>query len=66
MEGKAPFEIDRFSREYVRGDEIGPELARRVAACAYELGTDESGVYDVLQVVLRDELLALLGHEPPA
>lgn len=66
VEGKAPFEIDRFSREYVRGDEIGPELARRVAACAYELGTDESGVYDVLQVVLRDELLELLGHEPPA
>lgn len=65
VEEKAPFEIDRFSREYVRGDEIGPEWARRVAACAYEFGTDESGVFDVLQVVLRDKLLALLGHEPP-
>ena len=68
VEGKAPFEVDRFSREYVRGDEIGPEWSRRVAACAYDFGTDASGVLDVLQVVLRDELLGLLGHEskPPA
>ena len=68
VEGKAPFEVDRFSHEYVHGDEIGPEWARRVAACAYEFGTDAAGVLDVLQVVLRDELLALLGHEsrPPA
>ena len=68
VEGKAPFEVDRFSREYVRGDEIGPEWARRVAACAYEFGADESGVFEVLRIVLRDELLGLLGHEskPPA
>ena len=68
VEGKAPFEVDRFSREYVRGDEIGPEWARRVAACAYEFGVDESGVFEVLRIVLRDELLGLLGHEskPPA
>ena len=67
VEGKAPFEVDRVSREYVR-DEIGPEWSRRVAACAYDFGTDASGVLDVLQVVLRDELLGLLGHEskPPA
>ena len=68
VEGKAPFEVDRFSREYVHGDEIGPEWTRRIAACAYEFGADESGVFDVLRIVLRDELLALLGHEskPPA
>ena len=67
LEGKAPFEIDRFSREHVR-EHLAPEWRERVAACAYEFGTGTSGVLDVLQVVLRDELLKLLGHEsdPPS
>ena len=56
----AEFEIYEFCSNYVNNlnDE---EIRRKVAACAYNHGTDASSVLTVLMVVLRDELLKLLG-----
>ena len=53
---KKPFQIEEFSREYV-ATKLEPEIEERVAACAYEFGTERDGVKSVLWVVLRDELL---------
>lgn len=62
---KQPFEVDLFAQEHV-ATKLDSEMARRVAACAYEFGRDQSGVRNVLHVVLRDELLERLQGESPA
>ena len=58
--GKQEFEIYEFCSEYIHSlkDE---EMLRKVAACAYNHGTDSGSVLTVLMVVLRDKLLELLG-----
>ena len=53
---KRPFEIEEFSRRYVESN-LDPKLEERVAACAYEFGTERDRVKPVLWVVLRDELM---------
>jgi len=63
VENKRPFEVDEFARAYVRGS-LTPEWRDRVAGCAYEFGTDRDGIHDVLQVVLREELLRM-QQQPP-
>lgn len=40
-------------------ENLGDEMGRRVAACAYEFERESAGVRNVLHVVLRDELLRL-------
>lgn len=59
--GKRAFQIDAFSRKYVyehmRHDE-------RVAKCMYEMGVERDNALQVLGVVLRDQLIALLGVSP--
>ena len=56
--GKRPFEIEieEFSRRYVESN-LDPKIEERVAACAYEFGTERDRVKPVLWVVLRDELM---------
>ena len=54
---KQPFQIEAFSRDYVE-TKLDPEIKERVAACAYEFGTERDRVEPVLWVVLRDELLS--------
>ena len=53
---KRPFEIEEFSRRYVESN-LDPKIEERVAACAYEFGTERDRVKPVLWVVLRDELM---------
>ena len=57
-----PFEIDAFCEDYVQG--LSETDQRRVARCAYEIGTDRDNVLVVLRVVLRDELLVRTGRAP--
>ena len=54
------FQIYEFCSAYVNNlnDET---ILSKVAECAYNLGTDSKSVLSVLMVVLRDELLTLLG-----
>ncbi len=56
VEGKEPFEVDEFCREYVQ-KRLTDEWRRGIAKCAYEFGIDKDGVEKVLAVVLREELL---------
>ena len=56
LSGREEFEIDAFSRRYVR--ENMPEDPR-VSKCMYELGVDRDNALRVLHVVLRDELIRL-------
>ena len=68
--GMQPFEVDLFSRRYVRERLVGNEWASLINSCAYEHGTTTEAVLDVLQVVLRDEFLRLrdqgsTGDPPP-
>ena len=53
-----PFQLDEFARSYVRRT-LRKDLALsyRVAECAYEFGIDQERVIEVLQIVLREELL---------
>ena len=46
----------RSSRRYVESN-LDPKIEERVAACAYEFGTERDRVKPVLWVVLRDELM---------
>ena len=57
--GKLAFEIDVFSRDYVREH---MDRDDRVAKCMYEMGVDRDAALRVLQVVLRDELLKITGQ----
>ena len=59
VQGLPEFEIYEFCSDYVNNlkDE---EIRKKIAACAYNHGTDRSSVLTVLMVVLRDELLKLL------
>lgn len=61
VKGFAEFEIYEFCSAHVNGLD-DQEVQRNVAACAYDLGTDKDSVFGVLTVVLRDELLRLLGR----
>ena len=56
-DGLEPFEIDALCQRHV-GSSLDTEWQRRVARTAYELGTDNRAVEDVLRVLLRDALLA--------
>ena len=60
--GKEPFEIDRFCIDYV--ENLGPEWDRKIAKSSYEFGIEESGIKSVLQVVLREEILKIVGPKP--
>ena len=57
--GMEPFEIDRFSENYVE-TELGEQFEKRVAACAYDFGITRSAVLGALRVVLRDELIRII------
>lgn len=59
--GKEPFEIDRFCIDYV--ENLGPEWDRKIAKSSYEFGIEESGIKSVLQVVLREEILRIVGQK---
>ena len=61
---KKPFQIETFSREYVATN-LDPDIEERVAACAYEFGTERDSVKSVLWVVLRDELLQRVEKPHP-
>ena len=66
-DGLEPFEIDALCQRHV-GSSLDTERQRRVARTAYELGTDNRAVEDVLRVLLRDALLATASHpraQPP-
>lgn len=60
--GKRDFEIDVFSRDYVKEHMRDDE---RVAKCMYEMGAERDNVLKVLYVVLRDELLRLRSLDSP-
>ena len=61
-EGLEPFEIDALCEEYVRNG-LDREWQRRVARAAYEFGSDDRAVGDVLRVLLREALVT--GAETP-
>ena len=56
--GKQPFEIDRFSDEYVE-TRLDAQDTDWVAKQAYESGVTPAAARAVLRVVLRDELIRL-------
>ena len=58
VQDKEPFEIDAFCDRLVRRN-LSSEVRRQVARTAFEHGVDPNGVLSVLQVVLRDTLIAL-------
>ena len=62
-DGLEPFEIDALCQRHV-GSSLDTEWQRRVARTAYELGTDNRAVEDVLRVLLRDALLASASPAP--
>ena len=65
--GLEPFEIDALCESHVRSS-LDTECQRRVARTAYEFGTDNRAVEDVLRVLLRDALLTIaspLRAQPP-
>ena len=58
------FKVDDLSRNQVRQQhDHDQQLRNLVASCAYEFGTPLDGALDVLQVVLRDELLRLRDQQ---
>ena len=61
--GLEPFEIDALCQGHV-GSSLDMEWHRRVARTAYEAGTDNRAVEDVLRVLLRDALLASASPPP--
>lgn len=61
VDGKEPFEIDRFCIDYV--ENLGPEWNRKIAEASYEFGIKESGIKSVLRVVLRDEILKITSQK---
>ena len=62
-DGLEPFEIDALCDEYVR-NRLDKEWRRRVARAAYEFGSDDRAVGDVLRILLRDALLATPNTPP--
>ena len=62
-DGLEPFEIDALCDEYVR-NRLDEEWRRRVARAAYEFGSDDRAVGDVLRILLRDALLATPNTPP--
>ena len=62
-EGLEPFEIDALCQEYVRNG-LDSEWQRRVALAAYEFGSDDRAVGDVLRILLRDALLTRAETAP--
>ena len=62
-DGLEPFEIDALCQRHV-GSSLDTEWQGRVARTAYELGTDNRAVEDVLRVLLRDALLASASPAP--
>ena len=58
LAGKRAFEIDEFSRKYVQEKMSHDE---RVSMCMYEMGVERDSALRVLHVVLRDELIRVLG-----
>ncbi len=65
-EGMEPHQIDAFSQERAKFNQLSAAWQNRVSECAYEVGIERDGVMSVLYVVLRDELLRLTrSHEDP-
>ena len=62
-DGLEPFEIDALCDEYVR-NRLDKEWRRQVARAAYEFGSDDRAVGDVLRILLRDALLATPNTGP--
>ena len=62
VRGLPDYQVDEFCTDYVQ--DLSPDLEKRVAATAYELGTSRENVRIVLGVVLREALLAT--PEPPS
>ncbi len=62
-DGLEPFEIDALCDEYVR-NRLDKEWRRRVARAAYEFGSDDRAVGDVLRILLLDALLATPNTPP--
>lgn len=62
--GNKPFEIEEFSFEHVRQKYPAiRDMDLSLRAAIYEHGLDREHVYEVLAIVLRDELMA--RQEPP-
>ena len=59
--GMQAFEVDAASRKYVQER---MQEDPRVAKCMYEMGVERDNALNVLQVVLRDQLIAVLGISP--
>ena len=55
-EGLEPFEIDALCQRHIETN-LDTEWQRRIARTAYEVGTDNQAVVDVLRVLLREALL---------
>ena len=55
-EGLEPFEIDALCQRHIETN-LDTEWQRRIARTAYEAGTDNQAVADVLRVLLREALL---------
>lgn len=68
VEGKAPHEVDRFALDYVYGVILvtgeDKAMVERASECAYNHGLGLDHVLAVLQVVLRNALLAAPGSVP--
>ena len=62
-DGLEPFEVDALCQRHVESS-LDTEWQRRVARTAYELGTDNRAVEDVLRVLLRDALLSTASPPP--
>ena len=60
VEGKSPYGIQEFCRDYVKkekGNLFDDEQANLLEMCAYEEGVGLDQVYEVIAIELRDELL---------
>ena len=63
IEGKQPYEVQKFSFDCVKGDKavLTESMEIKVEISAYDHGLIKGQILDVLAVELRDELLRLLA-----
>ena len=64
LKEKRPFEVDQFMDDYVHS-QLEEPFKEKVAACAYEFGTEHDNVLAVLRVVLRNKLIEIISGRPP-
>lgn len=64
---RAPYDIQRFCFDLVRGDQFdpGPDLLEKMKASAYNRATTFEQVENVLAIALRDVLLEIHDLKPP-